>query len=95
MSKATNEEQKRRERDLNPRDPCRSQAYPELIPGLRPSRLGDPGSIGSSNHFYILINQKQFERNADNNSAHWLQTNVILKVGQSNLWYETLTRSYD
>ena len=34
---------RRRERDLNPRDPCRSQAIQKIFPGLRPPRLGDPG----------------------------------------------------
>ena len=47
----------RRERDLNPRDLHRSQANKVQFPGLRPPRLGDPGSSGSSNHLDILINQ--------------------------------------
>ena len=35
---------KRRERDSNPRGPHRPQALCLSIPGLRPTRLGDPGS---------------------------------------------------
>lgn len=44
----------RRERDLNPRDLHRSQAFnPHLVPGLRPTRLGDPGS--ESTQFFLYI----------------------------------------
>ena len=44
----------RRERDLNPRDLHRSQAFgTNLVPGLRPTRLGDPGS--ESTQFFLYI----------------------------------------
>lgn len=45
----------RRERDLNPRDLHRSQAFDTWkVPGLRPTRLGDPGS--KSTQFFLYIN---------------------------------------
>jgi hypothetical protein len=45
----------RRERDLNPRDLHRSQAFDTWkVPGLRPTRLGDPGS--ESTQFFLYIN---------------------------------------
>lgn len=44
----------RRERDLNPRDLHRSQAFGSyLVPGLRPTRLGDPGL--ESTQFFLYI----------------------------------------
>ena len=47
---------KRRERDLNPRDLHRSQAFDtQLVPGLRPTRLGDPGLESTQFFLYIKV----------------------------------------
>jgi hypothetical protein len=55
---------------FEPSGPLQVTSYLELIPGLRPPRLGDPGSIGSSNHLDILINQDQVGQKAFNKSPH-------------------------
>lgn len=51
---------RRRERDSNPRDLHRSQANKVHFPGLRPTRLGDPGICISRNKFDILTIKQNF-----------------------------------
>ena len=73
---------KRRERDLNPRDLHRSQAFEtQLVPGLRPTRLGDPGL--ESTQFFLYIKVLIKSHNIMNLRTLFLETNLHLGVFQT------------